>query len=94
VQTIDRVMRIMTQVDTGAALVITAWLLWSGYQVVSGQWEPQWPAPATPQRPADEAPRPVNLPCCFRPAAPERTPAPIEALTPPSLRVALAGEAP
>lgn len=93
-QTIDRVMRIMTQVNIGAALGMTAWLSWSGYQVVSGQWEVQRPAPATPQRPAGGAARPVKQPCCFRPAAPERTPAPIEALTPPSSRVALAGEAP
>lgn len=37
---IERVMRIMTQVNIGAALGMVAWLLWSGWQIVTGQIAP------------------------------------------------------
>lgn len=37
---IERVMRVMTHVNIGAALGLAAWLLWSGWQVVTGQITP------------------------------------------------------
>ena len=37
---IERVMRVMTHLNIGAALGMVAWLLWSGWQVVTGQIAP------------------------------------------------------
>lgn len=37
---IERVMRVMTQLNIGAALGLAAWVLWSGWQVVTGQITP------------------------------------------------------
>ncbi len=37
---IERVMRVMTHLNIGAALGLVAWLLWSGWQVVTGQITP------------------------------------------------------
>lgn len=34
---IERVMRVMTHINIGAALGLVAWVLWSGWQVVTGQ---------------------------------------------------------
>jgi len=36
---IQRVMRIMTHVNIGAALGMVAWIAWSGAQLVTGHWE-------------------------------------------------------
>jgi hypothetical protein len=33
---IERVMRVMTHINIGAALGLVAWVLWSGWQVVAG----------------------------------------------------------
>jgi hypothetical protein len=38
----ERVMRVMTHINIGAALVLTAWVLWSGWQVVTGQIAPAY----------------------------------------------------
>jgi hypothetical protein len=37
---IERVMRVMTHINIGAALGLLAWVLWSGWQVVTGQIAP------------------------------------------------------
>jgi hypothetical protein len=37
---VERVMRIMTHINIGAALGMVAWVLWSGWQVVTGQIGP------------------------------------------------------
>jgi hypothetical protein len=37
---IERVMRAMTHINIGAALGLAAWVLWSGWQVVTGQIAP------------------------------------------------------
>ena len=37
---IERVMRVMTHVNIGAALGLAAWIMWSGWQVVTGQIAP------------------------------------------------------
>ncbi len=37
---IERVMRVMTHINIGAALGLAAWLLWTGWQVVTGQIAP------------------------------------------------------
>jgi hypothetical protein len=37
---IERVMRVMTHINIGAALGLVAWVLWSGWQVVTGQIAP------------------------------------------------------
>lgn len=37
---IERVMRAMTHINIGAALGLVAWVLWSGWQVVTGQIAP------------------------------------------------------
>ncbi len=37
---IERVMRVMTHINIGAALGLAAWVLWSGWQVVTGQITP------------------------------------------------------
>lgn len=37
---IERVMRVMTHLNIGAALGLAAWTLWSGWQVVTGQIAP------------------------------------------------------
>lgn len=34
---VERVMRVMTHINIGAALGLTAWVLWTGWQVVTGQ---------------------------------------------------------
>lgn len=34
---LERVMRVMTHVNIGAALGMAAWLAWSGVQLVTGQ---------------------------------------------------------
>lgn len=39
---IERVMRIMTHVNIGAALGLAAWVAWSGWQVVTGQIAPAY----------------------------------------------------
>ena len=39
---IERVMRAMTHLNIGAALGLAAWLLWSGWQVVTGQHPPAY----------------------------------------------------
>lgn len=37
---IGRVMRVMTPINIGAALGLAAWMLWSGWQFVTGQIAP------------------------------------------------------
>jgi hypothetical protein len=37
---IERVMRVMTHINIGAALGLTAWVLWSGWHIVTGQIVP------------------------------------------------------
>lgn len=37
---IERVMRVMTHINAGAALGLAAWVLWSGFQVVTGHITP------------------------------------------------------
>lgn len=39
---IERVMRVMTHINIGAALALAAWVLWSGWQVVTGQLTPAY----------------------------------------------------
>lgn len=39
---IERVMRVMTHISIGAALGLVAWVLWSGWQVVTGQITPSY----------------------------------------------------
>ncbi len=51
---LERVMRVMTHVNIGAAIGMVAWLAWSGVQVVSGQIVP--PRAAAPEPPAAVAP--------------------------------------
>lgn len=41
---IERVMRVMTHINIGAALGLAAWVLWSGWLVVSGQIAPAYRA--------------------------------------------------
>lgn len=41
---IERVMRVMTHLNIGAALGLAAWVLWSGWQVVTGQIAPGYRA--------------------------------------------------
>lgn len=64
-KTLERVMRVMTHINIGATLGTAVWLLWSGLQVVSGQWTP------APRGPAHTSPglHPSVAPsCCFVPA--------------------------
>jgi hypothetical protein len=44
VSLIERVMRVMTHINIGAALGLAAWVLWSGWQVVTGQIAPSYRA--------------------------------------------------
>lgn len=37
---IERVMRVMTHINIGAAMGLATWVLWSGWQVVTGQISP------------------------------------------------------
>jgi hypothetical protein len=39
---IERVMRVMTHINIGAALGLPAWVLWSGWQVATGQITPAY----------------------------------------------------
>jgi hypothetical protein len=39
---IERVMRVMTHINIGAALGLVAWVLCSGWQVVTGQIAPEY----------------------------------------------------
>lgn len=41
---IERVMRVMTHINIGAALGLASWVLWSGWQVVTGQITPAYRA--------------------------------------------------
>jgi len=59
---LERVMRVMTHVNVGAALGMLAWLAWSGTQLVTGQIKPErWTPPAS-VAPVDTAP--VAAPTC------------------------------
>lgn len=60
-KTIERVMRVMTHVNIGATLGTAAWIVWSGLQVVGGEW------PVTP-RPTAPATSATEISCCFVPA--------------------------
>lgn len=64
-KTLERVMRLMTHINIGATLGTAVWLLWSGLQVVSGQWTPalRGPAQTPPGLHRSGAPS-----CCFVPA--------------------------
>ena len=44
---VERVMRVMTHVNIGAALGMLAWVVWSGWQVVTGQIGPASGLPPT-----------------------------------------------
>ena len=59
---LERVMRVMTHVNIGAALGMVAWLAWSGAQVVTGQIAPARLAPPASVSPVDVAP--VVAPVC------------------------------
>ncbi len=37
---IERVMRVMTHINIGVGLGLAAWVMWSGWQVVTGQIAP------------------------------------------------------
>lgn len=37
---VERVVRVMTHINIGAALGLAAWVLWSGWQVATGQITP------------------------------------------------------
>lgn len=87
---IERVVRVMTHVNIGAALGMTAWLLWSGYQAVSGDRERPSPQRTSPSPAADGVAQPVSLPCCFI-EAPAREAKRVEAMAPRAVQVA-AGE--
>lgn len=65
-KTLERVMRVMTHINIGATLGTAVWLLWSGSQVVSGQWTraPRGSAPTPPGLHRSVVPS-----CCFVPAA-------------------------
>lgn len=39
---IERVMRVMTHINIGATLGLAAWVLWSGWQVATGQMTPAY----------------------------------------------------
>ena len=39
---IERVMRVMTHINIGGTLGLAAWVLWSGWQVVTGQIAPAY----------------------------------------------------
>jgi hypothetical protein len=41
---IECVMRVMTHINIGAALGLAAWVLWSGWQVITGQIAPGYRA--------------------------------------------------
>lgn len=64
-KTLERVMRVMTHINIGATLGTAVWLLWSGLQVVSGQWTPA-PRGLAPTPPGLQ--RSVAPSCCFVPA--------------------------
>lgn len=59
----ERVFRAITHINIGASLGMVAWMMWSGTQIVTGQWEiPHPPALSTPQpaSPSKGAPCPVH----------------------------------
>ncbi len=59
-KTLERVVRLMTHVNIGAALGMTAWIAWSGWEVVSGAWPLPKRGPTT--MPANQPhPRPPAL---------------------------------
>lgn len=39
---VERVMRVMTHVNLGISLGLAAWVLWSGWQLVTGQITPTY----------------------------------------------------
>jgi hypothetical protein len=41
---IERVMRVMTHINIGVALGLAAWVVWSGWQLVTGQIAPAYSA--------------------------------------------------
>ena len=57
---IERVMRVMTHINIGAALGLAAWVLWSGWPVVTGQIAPGSGAPP-PCHAAAPAPKQAAL---------------------------------
>lgn len=78
--TIERVMRVMTHVNIGAGLGMAAWIAWSGLQVVGGDWKlpPQQQPSGVTERRGEGLP--TRLPCCF-------VPAPRHGSEPPALQV-------
>ena len=69
-KTIERVMRAMTHLNIGATLAMGAWILWSGHEVVVGDWPK--PVHSTPSESRDSNQRPSALPpdeppCCGAP---------------------------
>lgn len=77
---IERVMRVMTHINIGAGLGLAAWVLWSGWQVLTGQIAPAYTpaevralvrlAHAAPSRPMELVPadsRAAAMPPCHEP---------------------------
>jgi hypothetical protein len=59
---IERVMRVMTHINIGAALGLVTWVLWSGWQVVTGQITPTYrPAEVKALMSVAHAGEPVRL---------------------------------
>ncbi len=81
---IERVMRVMTHINIGAALGLAAWVLWSGWQVVTGQITPAFRVAevkalmslAHAGKPAPMHPVPVQAGAAALPPCHTATPAP------------------
>jgi hypothetical protein len=65
---IERVMRVMTHVNIGATIGMAAWILWSGHLVVSGQWTTAPGPRLDAQTRATGSQQPIASPCCLVPA--------------------------
>lgn len=77
----ERVMRVMTHVNIGAALAVSAWVVWSGLQV--GLSRPAPPDAAPPRIDTSDAARPQDCRCAAGVRDAAAPPSAIDAAAPP-----------
>jgi len=92
VNTIERLMRVMTHVNIGASLGLVAWLVWSGHQIVGSDWKIPREEPPGAHAPGSSNAVPAHSTRCLVPESPSDSTA-LQANAGPVLRPGAAGRA-